>query len=77
MSGMQAERRGWRNIGLLLLWDVDHTLLETGGVGREAFADAFRRLTGQTLARMPPVAGRTEPDILRTALQLHGVGDRE
>jgi phosphoglycolate phosphatase-like HAD superfamily hydrolase len=62
-------------VGVLLLWDVDHTLIETGGVGRDVFAEAFRRLTGQPLARMPPVAGRTEPDILRAALELHGIAD--
>lgn len=56
---------------LLVLWDVDHTLIETGGVGREAFADAFQRLTGCPLTAMAPVAGRTEPDILRSTLLLH------
>jgi phosphoglycolate phosphatase len=31
---------------ILLLWDVDRTLIENGGVGKEIYAHAFRILTG-------------------------------
>jgi hypothetical protein len=29
--------------GLLVLWDVDHTLIETRGVGSELYRAALRR----------------------------------
>jgi len=58
---------------LLVLWDVDHTLIETRGVGRDAFADAFAQVTGRALTALAPVSGRTEPDIFRSTLLLHGV----
>ncbi|MCP2337949.1 HAD family hydrolase [Actinomadura rupiterrae] len=57
----------------LVLWDVDHTLMETGGVGREVFADAFAQAVGQPMEQMAEVSGRTEPDIFRETAELHGV----
>ena len=33
----------------LVLWDIDHTLIDTRGVGRELSAAAFFRATGQTM----------------------------
>lgn len=57
----------------LVLWDVDHTLIQTGGVGREAFADAFAAVTGMPMVEMAEVTGRTEPVIARETLELHGV----
>lgn len=60
---------------LLILWDVDHTLLNTGGVGREIFGEAFRAATGHTLTEMPAPAGQTEPELFREALHLHSIPD--
>ena len=34
---------------ILVLWDIDHTLIETRGVGGEIYADAFRAVTGHPL----------------------------
>ncbi|MFE3793590.1 haloacid dehalogenase-like hydrolase [Nocardia tengchongensis] len=58
---------------VLILWDVDHTLIETRGVGRAAFAAAFEQVTGQSLERMPHITGRTEPDIYAAVVELHGI----
>ncbi|MEC3919948.1 HAD family hydrolase [Nocardia sp. CDC160] len=58
---------------VLVLWDVDHTLIETRGVGRAAFAAAFERVTGRVLERMPHITGRTEPDIYAATAELHGI----
>jgi phosphoglycolate phosphatase len=58
---------------LLVLWDVDHTLIDTGGVGSEIYAAAFEEVTGQPLKTMPDVSGRTEPVIFRDALALHEI----
>jgi phosphoglycolate phosphatase len=60
---------------LLILWDIDHTLIETGGVGSEIYAAAFQKVTGRRLEQMADVSGRTEPVIFRETLALHGIDD--
>jgi len=60
---------------ILVLWDIDHTLIETRGVGGRIYADAFRKVTGQPLEQMPELSGRTEPVIFREALKLHDITD--
>ena len=59
----------------LVLWDVDHTLIETGGVGGEVFAEAFQGATGRRLESMPDPTGLTEPEIFRRALAALGIED--
>lgn len=49
----------------LVLWDVDHTLMETGGVGAELARAAFEQATGRALQDAVPVTGQTEPAIFR------------
>ncbi len=60
---------------ILVLWDIDHTLIETRGVGGEIYAEAFRAVTGRPLVTMPALSGRTEPVIFRGALKANGVTD--
>jgi phosphoglycolate phosphatase-like HAD superfamily hydrolase len=62
---------------ILVLWDIDHTLIETRGVGGEIYAEAFRAATGHPLDKMPALAGRTEPVIFREALKAHGIAASE
>jgi phosphoglycolate phosphatase len=57
---------------ILVLWDIDHTLIETRGVGGEIYAEAFRAVTGHPLNQMPELSGRTEPVIFRDALKING-----
>ncbi|HEY5990298.1 MAG TPA: haloacid dehalogenase-like hydrolase [Streptosporangiaceae bacterium] len=57
----------------LVLWDVDHTLMETGGVGFELFRTAFEQASGQELVHPADVTGRTEPAIFRKTLELQGI----
>jgi phosphoglycolate phosphatase-like HAD superfamily hydrolase len=57
----------------LVLWDIDHTLIETGGVGIQVYAEAFAKVTGHELAKVPEWAGRTDPVIFRDALRINGV----
>lgn len=59
----------------LVLWDVDHTLIKTGGVGREVFAAAFERTTGRPMRDMASPGGLTEPVIFERTLALHGMTD--
>jgi phosphoglycolate phosphatase-like HAD superfamily hydrolase len=44
---------------LLVLWDIDGTLVDSAGHGREAFEDAFAALTGREPAAVE-MAGRTD-----------------
>jgi phosphoglycolate phosphatase-like HAD superfamily hydrolase len=62
---------------LLVLWDIDHTLIETRGVGTQVYAEAFAKVTGHRLEKMPELAGRTEPVIFREALKVNGVDPSE
>jgi phosphoglycolate phosphatase len=64
-------------ITVLVLWDIDHTLIETRGVGGQIYADAFRAVTGHHLEKMPELSGRTEPVIFREALKTHGINDSD
>ncbi|MEV1240255.1 HAD family hydrolase [Nonomuraea sp. NPDC049750] len=57
----------------LVLWDIDHTLIETGGVGREVFASAFAEVTGTPMKDMAEVSGRTELVIFGETLDMHGI----
>ena len=61
----------------LVLWDVDHTLINTGGVGREAFSEAFHAATGLRLKEMADPSGLTEGDIFRKTAKAHGITDPE
>jgi phosphoglycolate phosphatase len=64
----------------LVLWDVDGTLVQYGGLGWEAFGDAFLALFGR-----PPsgagesiqLAGRTDPEIALEFLAVHDIRDGE
>jgi phosphoglycolate phosphatase len=57
----------------LVLWDVDHTLMETGGVGAELFRTAFEQATGSPLKQKVTVTGRTEPAIFREAAERQSI----
>jgi phosphoglycolate phosphatase-like HAD superfamily hydrolase len=54
-----------------VLWNIDQTLLEAGRVTRAAYADAFQRVTGRPLVRLPQMAGSTESEIFFEALELN------
>ncbi|MFF3375761.1 HAD family hydrolase [Streptomyces sp. NPDC002680] len=57
----------------LVLWDIDHTLIDTRGVGRELSAAAFQKTTGQPLREQARIDGITEPVIFRETAKLHGL----
>jgi phosphoglycolate phosphatase len=61
----------------LVLWDIDHTLIETSGVGGQVYAETFEKVTGHPLNKMPELSGRTEPVIFREALKANGVEPAE
>lgn len=55
----------------LVLWNVDLTLVDVVRVSRDAYADAFRRVTGRPLVALPQIAGRTDSEIFFEALALN------
>jgi len=57
----------------LVLWDIDHTLIDTRGVGRELSAAAFARTTGQPMREQAKIDGITEQVIFRETARLHGL----
>jgi phosphoglycolate phosphatase len=69
----------WKNAGVrdgrrtLLLWDIDHTLIENAGVSKENYALAFEILTGRAPARTARTDGRTDVVIMSDLLSLNGV----
>lgn len=58
---------------ILVLWDVDQTLAETGGVGRHLYQLAFTEMFGGVLPRPGSMAGRTDRAIALEVLTLAGV----
>jgi phosphoglycolate phosphatase len=66
-------------IDRLVLWNLDQTLLDVGRASRDAYADAFRRVTGRPLVSLPQQAGRSDSEIFFEALALNDVpfGDIE
>ncbi|MGH3888367.1 MAG: HAD family hydrolase [Pseudonocardiaceae bacterium] len=62
---------------ILVLWDIDHTLIQTRGVDRAIYERAFLAATGKPLRQLAEVAGRTELVIMHDTLQLHDVEPTE
>ena len=57
----------------LVLWDVDYTLLDCDGLGREAHEAAFERVTGQGPQALPSLGGHTDLGVLTHVLSDHGI----
>jgi phosphoglycolate phosphatase-like HAD superfamily hydrolase len=58
---------------VLVLWDIDGTLLNAGGVGRDLYGDVFLQLFGRPLTAFTPMSGRTDRAIILETLELAGV----
>ena len=58
---------------LLVLWDVDGTLLNAGGVGGDLYEAVFLQLFGRSLGTYAPMAGRTDRAIILETLELAGI----
>jgi len=58
---------------LLVLWDIDHTLLDGGTAARDAYAAAFRQATGRLLDEPWQFDGRTELAAATEVLRAHGL----
>ena len=60
---------------LLVLWDLDYTLLSAGGLGNRLYEAVFKDLFGRDLTAIAPKAGRTDRAILLDTLALAGVAE--
>jgi phosphoglycolate phosphatase len=60
---------------LLVLWDVDYTLVDSDGVGRALYQTVFGEMIGGTMPQPGSMAGRTDRAIAVEVLTLAGVDD--
>jgi len=58
---------------LLVLWDVDYTLVSADGLGTRLYEAVFREMFGRELGVVAPMAGRTDRAIAGDTLALAGV----
>ena len=56
----------------LILWDIDHTLIENAGVSKEIYSTAFAILTGETARHAARTDGRTDREIMAGMIAEHG-----
>lgn len=70
-SGDAAHRRSV--IHRLVLWNIDHTLVDVGRVTRDAYAQAFHKVVGRPLLQLSPTAGRTESEIIFETLAVNDI----
>ena len=57
----------------LILWDVDHTLIETRGVGADLYKAAFEAAMGSPMKERADVTGATEPEIFWETARANGL----
>ena len=60
---------------LLVLWDVDYTLVNADGLGTRMYQVVFRDMFGRDLPAVAPKAGRTDRAILLDTLALAGIDE--
>jgi phosphoglycolate phosphatase-like HAD superfamily hydrolase len=58
---------------LLVLWDVDYTLVAADGLGTRLYEVVFREMFGREMTAVAPKAGRTDRAIVGDTLALAGV----
>ncbi|WP_459802412.1 HAD family hydrolase [Herbidospora sp. RD11066] len=57
----------------LVLWNIDLTLVDVTIVTRDAFAEAFRAVTGRPLVKLVPAKGRPDSEIIFETLATNGI----
>jgi phosphoglycolate phosphatase len=62
---------------VLVLWDVDYTLVNAGGLGTRLYEAVFREMFGRELPAVAPKAGRTDRAIVLDTLTLAGIPDAD
>lgn len=62
---------------LIVLWDIDHTLIDNAGVSKEIYAAAFVALTGAEPVEAARTEGRTDRLIMREMCRRNGIEEPE
>lgn len=57
----------------VVLWDLEHTLIDTGGLTRQLYTDAFNDVFGIRCSEFPHNVGVPERAVLRQTLCWHGL----
>ena len=60
---------------VLVLWDIDDTLLNSGGAGRDLYDAVFSQLFGRPLKAHAPMDGRTDRAFILETLGLAGIDE--
>ncbi|MBG0828095.1 haloacid dehalogenase-like hydrolase [Planomonospora sp. ID67723] len=60
-------------INRLVLWNIDLTLVDVSIVTRDAYADAFRQVTGRPLVKLTQHNGRPDSEIVFETLAINGI----
>jgi phosphoglycolate phosphatase len=58
---------------LLVLWDVDYTLVDSDGLGTRLYEATFSEMFGRDLSAVAPKAGRTDRSIVAETLAMAGI----
>jgi phosphoglycolate phosphatase-like HAD superfamily hydrolase len=74
---VRHEPATYRAVTRLVLWDIDGTLVDSAGLGAEAFYEAFERITGAPVTKLVPFAGRTDLEIALDLLETAGIEHSE
>ena len=62
---------------LLVLWDVDYTLVDSDGIGRQLYQTAFSEMFGRPMPQPGSMSGRTDRAIALEVLTLAAVPEPE
>ncbi|SNT56840.1 Phosphoglycolate phosphatase, HAD superfamily [Streptosporangium subroseum] len=57
----------------LVLWNIDLTLVDVSIVAREAYAEAFHKVTGRPLVKLSQHNGRPDSEIVYEMLAINGI----
>jgi phosphoglycolate phosphatase len=69
---------GYSRVVKLVLFDIDGTLIRTGGAGVQAFGQTFAEVFNlKDATRTLQFAGRTDVSLVREGLRLHGIEPNE
>jgi phosphoglycolate phosphatase-like HAD superfamily hydrolase len=60
---------------VLVLWDIDDTLLNSGGAGRDLYDAVFTQLFGRALEAHAAMDGRTDRAFILETLELAGIDE--
>ena len=61
--------------GRLVLWDIDYTLINAGGLSQNLYGVVFAELFGRELPAVAPMAGRTDRAIILDTLSGAGISE--